>query len=56
MALVFLEITADLRQGTQRDAVLFGISANSAHGLPRNNADKRKAVSLLLGDARKYPK
>jgi len=45
------EIAADVRQGTKRDAVLFGISANSAHGLPRTNADKRKAVSLLLGDA-----
>jgi hypothetical protein len=46
-----VEIAADARQGTQRDAVLFGISANSTHGLPRTNADKRKAVSLLLGDA-----
>jgi hypothetical protein len=45
------EIAADVRQGTQRDAVLFGISANSAHGLPRSNADKRKAVTLMLGDA-----
>jgi hypothetical protein len=45
------EIAADVRQGMQRDAVLFGISANSAHGLPRTNADKRQAVALLLGDA-----
>jgi hypothetical protein len=45
------EIAADVRQGTRRDAVLFGISANCAHGFPRTNADKRKAVSLLLGDA-----
>jgi hypothetical protein len=41
----------EVRQGTQRDAVLFGISANNAHGLPRTQADKRKAVELLLGDA-----
>ncbi|HWY85451.1 MAG TPA: hypothetical protein VNX28_01940 [Gemmataceae bacterium] len=40
-----------MRQGTQRDAVLFGIAANCAHGLPRTNADKRKAVTLMLGDA-----
>ena len=44
------EIAADGRPGTPRDAVLFGISANSGHGLPRTNADKRKAVSLLLAD------
>jgi hypothetical protein len=45
------EIAAEVRQRTQRDAVLLGISANSAHGLPRTNADKRKGVALLLGDA-----
>jgi ParB-like nuclease domain len=44
------EIEAEVRQGTQRDALLFSISANSAHGLPRTNADQRKAVDLLLAD------
>src|SRR5262249_11595880 len=44
------EILADVHAGTQRDALLFSLSANSAHGLPRTNADKRKAVSLLLSD------
>ena len=44
------EIAAEVRQGTQRDAVLFGIGANRAHGLPRSNADKRHAVALLLAD------
>jgi hypothetical protein len=44
------EIAAEVRQGAQRDAVLFGICANSAHGLPRSNADKRHAVALLLAD------
>jgi hypothetical protein len=34
------EIAAEVRAGTQRDAVLFGIGANRAHGLPRSNADK----------------
>jgi hypothetical protein len=45
------EIAADVRAGTQRDAFLYGIGANSTHGLPRSNADKRKAVALLLADA-----
>jgi hypothetical protein len=44
------EIAAEVRAGTQRDAVLFGIGANRAHGLPRSNADKRHAVALVLGD------
>jgi hypothetical protein len=44
------EFPAQVRPGTPRDALLYGISANSAHGLPRSNADKRKAVALLLAD------
>ena len=44
------EISAEVRPGTQRDALLFGIGANSTHGLPRNTADKRRAVQLLLAD------
>jgi hypothetical protein len=35
----------------QRDALLYSISSNAEHGLPRSNADKRKAVRLLLADA-----
>src|SRR5260370_21587031 len=42
---------ADVRPGTERDALLFSISCNGAHGLPRTNADKHKAVTLLLADA-----
>jgi hypothetical protein len=45
------EIAAEVRAGTLRDALLFGIGANSAHGLPRSSADKRHAVALLLADA-----
>lgn len=45
------QIAAEVRPGTRRDAVLFGIGANTDHGLPRTNADKRKAVSLMLADA-----
>jgi hypothetical protein len=44
------EIAADVRAGTKRDTFLYGISANSTHGLARTNADKRKAVALLLAD------
>jgi hypothetical protein len=44
------ELPADVRSGTQRDALLSAIFANADHGLPRTNADKRKAVTLLLAD------
>jgi hypothetical protein len=44
------EFPAEVRQGSQRDALLYSISANADHGLPRTNADKRKAVGLLLND------
>lgn len=44
--------TIDVRihRGSKRDALLFSIEANSAHGLRRTNADKRRAVELLLHD------
>lgn len=40
----------DVRAGTVRDAVLFSLGANGAHGLRRTNADKRKAVESMLAD------
>jgi hypothetical protein len=43
-------IAVDLRHGTRRDAVLFSVGANAAHGLRRTNADKRRAVIRLLSD------
>lgn len=43
-------MTVDLRAGTQRDAVLYSLGANATHGLPRSNADKRRAVLTLLED------
>lgn len=46
-----VEILADIREGTRRDAVLFSVGANGNHGLRRSNADKRKAVETLLKDA-----
>jgi hypothetical protein len=44
-------ISADIRQGTQRDAKLFSVGANASHGLRRTNEDKRRAVTMLLSDA-----
>src|SRR5207244_1874771 len=44
------ELGADVRQGTQRDAVLYSVGANAQHGLRRTNADKRRAVETLLRD------
>ena len=43
-------IDADVRQGTQRDALLYGIGSNAEHGLRRTQADKRKAITALLAD------
>jgi hypothetical protein len=45
------EIDVDVRQGGQRDAILYSVSANATHGYPRSNDDKRRAVSRLLDDA-----
>ena len=44
-------IPAEVRWGTFRDALLFAAGANIGHGLRRTNADKRRAVEMLLGDA-----
>lgn len=43
-------IECEVRTGTCRDAIMFSAGANSQHGLPRTNADKRKAVNTLLSD------
>src|SRR5262249_46728881 len=40
----------DVRNGTARDAILFGIGSNATHGLRRTQADKRRAVERLLAD------
>lgn len=45
------DVPADIRQGTQRDAILYSVGANASHGLRRTNDDKRRAVLTLLGDA-----
>jgi uncharacterized ParB-like nuclease family protein len=43
-------ITADVRRGTRREAVLFSVGSNVKHGLKRSREDKRYAVGLLLAD------
>lgn len=45
-----MEIAAEIRTGTQRDAVLHSVGANASHGLRRTNEDKRRAVQTLLND------
>ena len=44
------DVPADVRQGTQRDAILYSVGANASHGLRRTNDDKRRAVMVLLND------
>jgi hypothetical protein len=43
-------LMADVRAGTFRDALLFAAGANAGHGLRRSNADKRRAIGMLLAD------
>jgi len=43
-------IVADVRKGTQRDAVLFSLNANVSHGLSLTSEDKRNAVLIMLND------
>lgn len=44
------QILADVRQGNQRDAMLYAMGANSSHGLRRTQDDKRNAVETILKD------
>lgn len=45
-----LEILTEVQLGSQREAKLFAVGANTDHGLRRSNADKRRAVKSLLND------
>lgn len=47
----FPQIECEVHKGTQRDALLFAISANGMHGLRLTDDDKRRSVELLLRDA-----
>jgi|GEM_PF-1728543 len=44
------KIEAEVREGTKRDAILYSVSCNSTHGLPRTRGDKWRAVETLLND------
>lgn len=44
------DIAADVRSGGKREAILYAVGANADHGVRRTNADKRRAVTLLLAD------
>src|SRR3954471_21289733 len=44
-------ISADVRPGGRREAILHSVGANAEHGWRRSNDDKRKAVQTLLNDA-----
>jgi hypothetical protein len=43
-------ILAEIKPGTKRDAVLYSVGTNAAHGVRRTDADKRRAVMKLLND------
>lgn len=45
------DIEAVVHDGGRREAMLHAVGANARHGLRRTNADKRRAVELLLADA-----
>jgi transposase len=41
-------IAAEIHEGGQREALLYALRANAAHGLRRTSADKRKAIEIAL--------
>jgi len=43
-------VYAEVKSGTQRDAILHAVGTNAMHGRRRTNADKRRAVETLLRD------
>ena len=45
-----VQIPANIHEGEKRDAILHAVGANDNHGLRRSNADKRRAVEMLLDD------
>lgn len=45
-----LTIFEEVKVGNERDALRYALGANSKHGLPRTNADKRNAVEIALAD------
>jgi len=45
-----LALTAEIREGGKREAILFAVGANASHGLRRSREDKRNSVLKLLKD------
>lgn len=43
-------ITAEIRKGSKRDAVLHAVGVNASHGLRRTSADKRRSLVAMLRD------
>jgi len=43
-------VPVEVVDGTRRDAILLAAGQNHGHGRPRTNADKRRAVTMLLAD------
>ena len=43
-------ILCEVRHGGKREALLYSVGCNAAHGQRRSNDDKRQAVSKLLKD------
>lgn len=43
------DLPAVIRAGSREDAILNGMASNQGHGLKRTNADKRRAVEVVLG-------
>lgn len=48
--LKIIEVEADVRQGSHRDAVLFSVGANAVHGLRRKPDDIERALKVLFND------
>lgn len=44
------DVDAIVHDGGRREALLHAVGANARHGLRRTNADKRRAVEMLLAD------
>lgn len=44
------QVAVEVQIGGRRDAVLYAIQSNLAHGLPATRADRRKAATTLLKD------
>jgi uncharacterized ParB-like nuclease family protein len=46
--LTFKDINCDVHKGGKLDAIKYALSANTTHGLPRTNKDKRRCVEVAL--------